>query len=119
TVADLRTGQRGMVLFSILKDPVRSEAGNQQFLTGVAGVEKLMAELRPMQLTDRAKQALDRVQSGLATWQPVYQEIRGYCANQQLGEALKSALDRGAKIAEEMNKAAEEIQEGQLGLRAK
>jgi methyl-accepting chemotaxis protein/methyl-accepting chemotaxis protein-1 (serine sensor receptor) len=111
--SDMRVGQRGLALFSMLKDSAKAEASNQMYLTNAATIEKAAAEVRPLLVTDRAKQSLELIVSSLATWRPAYQELTVQCAKQQFGEEVKAALAKGVAASEQMNKGTDDLVEAQ------
>ena len=111
--SDMRVGQRGLVLFSMLKDSAKAEGANQMYLTSAAKVEKAAAEVRPLLVSDQAKQSLELIVSSLATWRPAYQELTVLCAKQQFGEEVKAALAKGVTASEQMNKGTDDLVQAQ------
>ncbi|HVP46071.1 MAG TPA: hypothetical protein VMT32_05790 [Bryobacteraceae bacterium] len=88
------------------------------YLTNAAKIEKLAAELRPLLVTERGKQALELIVTSLAAWRPIYQDLTQLCAKQQFGEELKAALDKGFAVSEQMNKETDDLVEAQHGVSA-
>lgn len=115
-VSDMRAGQRGLVLFSMLKDPPKVEMAREAFRTASTRIEKLMAEIRPMLVTEAGRQAVDTIQAPWGTWVPLYQEIAQACAAQRFDAAMTSAMDRTVTMAGQMQKGAEQLLEVQRGL---
>jgi methyl-accepting chemotaxis protein/methyl-accepting chemotaxis protein-1 (serine sensor receptor) len=115
-VSDMRVGQRGVVLFSMMKEPARVEASHQMYLSNAEYNEKLIAELKPLLVTERAKRAMEILITSLAAWRPRYQEVRDFSAKQQFDGELKRALDQGVAQSEQMSKAANDIIQAQNDL---
>lgn len=115
-VSDMRAGQRGMILFGMLKDPRKSEMAKDNFRRASTAVEKLSAEIRPLLVTDVGRRSAETIQSRVAMWLPLYREIEAACGAQRYDAAMTSAMDRTVALAGEMEKAAEELLQVQRGL---
>ena len=110
-IGNMRAGQRGMIMFSLLKDSAHASTASQLFHTNAGTLDKLAAELRPLLSTDRGKQDLERISSSLAAWLPLYQDVAQLCAKQDFGNDLMTAQDKARIQADEAQKAvADEVQ---------
>lgn len=115
-VSDMRVGQRGLILFSMLKDTPKIEMAREAFRTGSARIEKAMVEIRPMLVTEAGRQVVDNIQAQTVTWTPLYQEIERACAAQRFDAAMTGTMDRTVAVAGLMQKAADQLMEMQRGL---
>ena len=113
TVSNLRAGQRGLILFSMLKDAPKVEMARETFRSASTGIEQLIAEIRPLLVTDAGRQALDAIQAQMGMWMPLYREIEQACAAQRFDGAMTSTMDRTVVIAGQIQKAAEQLLEQQ------
>jgi methyl-accepting chemotaxis protein/methyl-accepting chemotaxis protein-1 (serine sensor receptor) len=112
-ISNMRAGQRGMLLFSMLKDPAGPAQSKEMFQSAVADVRKLVTEIRPLLSTDSERQAVDTIETHLAAWLPLYEELAQSCASQRFDAALTSTLDRASAIAAQMTKGATQLLENQ------
>ena len=115
-VSDMRAGQRGLILFSMLKDAPKVEMARETFRAASARVEKAMVEIRPMLVTEVGRQAVDTIQVQTGAWMPLYQEIERACAAQRFDAAMTSTMDRTVTMAGQMQKAADRLIEQQWTL---
>ncbi|HPT29004.1 MAG TPA: methyl-accepting chemotaxis protein, partial [Bryobacteraceae bacterium] len=115
-VSNMRAGQRGLILFSMLKDTSKAEMAREAFRTAAAGIEKSTAEIRPMLVTEAGLRAVDNIQSQAGVWIPLYQEIETACAAQRFDAAMTSTMDRTVALAGQMQNATSQLLEQQRGL---
>jgi len=115
-VSDMRAGQRALVLFSMLKDAPKVEMGRQAMSAASTKIDKLLAEVRPMLVTESALRAVGTIQVQADAWKPLYQEIERACTAQRFDAALSSTMDRTVTMAAQMQDAAEQLLEAQRGL---
>jgi methyl-accepting chemotaxis protein/methyl-accepting chemotaxis protein-1 (serine sensor receptor) len=121
-VIEMRAGQRGLILFSMMKEPAKAQSARQAFQTASAHLEKLVADIRPLLSSDRGREAVSKVENGLVAWKPLYQEVELGCANQKYEGALTAAMDKTVSIAQQMQDGAGtvmEIQQGYLAAASK
>jgi methyl-accepting chemotaxis protein len=115
-VSDMRAGQRGLILFSMLKDTPKVEMAREAFRTASTRIEKVMVEIRPMLVTETGRQAIDTIQAQTGAWMPLYQEIEKACAAQRFDAAMTSTMDRTVVMVGQMQKTADQLIETQRGL---
>ncbi|MFN7999262.1 MAG: methyl-accepting chemotaxis protein [Bryobacteraceae bacterium] len=108
-VLEMRAGQRGLILFSMLKDPAKVEMARESFRSASGRIEKLISEVRPLLVTDAGKESLGIIQEQLRGWLPLYQEIAQSCASQRFDTNMTAAMDRTVNMAGQMQKAADQI----------
>ncbi len=80
----MRAGQRGLILFSMMKDPAKVEMAKEAFRSASAKVEKIGgANASPA--GDRAgRQSADTIQVQIGSWRPLYQQMRTRAARSSL-----------------------------------
>ena len=115
-VWEMRAGQRGLVLFGMLKDPAKAETAREGFRAATARVERSLAEIRPLLVTEGARQAVDTIQEQLGAWIPLNQEIARAVAAQQFDAAMVNSMDRTVTMAAQMQKAGDVLLESQRSL---
>lgn len=119
-LAEMRAGQRGVVLYSLMKEPAVAKASNEAFRSGVAVVTEKIEESRPLVVTASGRHDLEVLSAGIAAWQPQYEQIASLCqtiqTDQAYGERLQRLVDRTIAIRAEMKKAADEMTERQQEL---
>jgi len=106
---EMRAGQRGFILFSMMKQSGAAQSAADSFRNASANVEKAVRQTQSLADNDSDRRAADEVLSGLRTWEPLYQEITSMAAAQQFEGAMAQTMDRTIAIAEKMNRAAEQL----------
>src|ERR1022692_800102 len=66
--SDMAAGQRGVIVFTYAKSPEPVAAAKALFQKSSSEFRQALAEMRPLLVTDRARQALSHAESGLAVW---------------------------------------------------
>jgi methyl-accepting chemotaxis protein/methyl-accepting chemotaxis protein-1 (serine sensor receptor) len=112
--SDMKASQRGMLLFSMLKDPASAARSKEMFQSAVADIRKLVTEIRPLLSTDSGRQDVDTLETQLAAWLPLYEELAQSCASQRFDAALTSTMDRTNAIAAQMTKGAVQLLENPI-----
>jgi len=113
SVATMKAGQRGLILFSMLKDPSSATQSKQMFQSGAADIRKLIAEARPITAIESARQALDTVETQLTAWASLFEEIARKCDGKRIDTSLTDTLNRAAAIAVQMDKGAIQLRDAQ------
>jgi methyl-accepting chemotaxis protein/methyl-accepting chemotaxis protein-1 (serine sensor receptor) len=75
TLSEMESLERGMGLRVATQDPELVEQYQQAFAAKAAKAERGLNELRPLLVTDAARQAADALQVSLAAWQGAHQEL--------------------------------------------
>jgi len=109
--AYLRVGQRGVILYSVLKEPAIVERSKETFLSTTARIEKLAAELKPMVASGAGRESVETIQTQLANWQPLYQEIVQMSAAGRFDTTLNATVNKTIEMADQIQKAAQELQQ--------
>ena len=65
-VVEMRAGQRGLILFSMMKESAKAQSARQAFQGAVTRIEKVIADIRPLLTTDRGREAVNKIENGMA-----------------------------------------------------
>jgi methyl-accepting chemotaxis protein len=94
----MRTGQRGVVMYALLKDPAKGNQSNELFQSSADAVAKAIAGIRPLVVKPAAREALDTMQADVNAWLPVYQEISKAAGARHFNAAALRAMDKVAEL---------------------
>jgi methyl-accepting chemotaxis protein/methyl-accepting chemotaxis protein-1 (serine sensor receptor) len=106
---EMRSAQRGVVVFSVLKEPAKVEQNKQMFQAARNGIEKAVADIRPLLIKPASRQALDMIQTELISWPLLYQEILQQCGNQNFGPDLSRVMDKTGAINKVVSEATTQL----------
>ncbi len=95
---EMRAGQRGVVMYTVLKDPSKVEQSKEMFRSGSDHMQKTVSDIQPLLIKPAARQAVDNIQAALGAWLPLYQEIVKYCGEQRFDAEFTRVLDRTAEL---------------------
>jgi methyl-accepting chemotaxis protein/methyl-accepting chemotaxis protein-1 (serine sensor receptor) len=115
-ISDMRAGQRGLILFSSLKDTSKVEMAREGFRAAATRIDNLMAEIRPLLVTEAGRRAVETIHAQTGAWMPLFQEIEKACAAKRFDAELTSTMDRTFAVAGPMQQAAEQLLIQQRGL---
>jgi methyl-accepting chemotaxis protein/methyl-accepting chemotaxis protein-1 (serine sensor receptor) len=73
--AEMAAGQRGLVLFTYAKSPDRVSAAKASFERSSSELRKALTEIRPLLVTQRGREVVSQIESGLAIWLTAYTEL--------------------------------------------
>jgi methyl-accepting chemotaxis protein/methyl-accepting chemotaxis protein-1 (serine sensor receptor) len=113
----MRMAQRGVVMYSQLKTPAQVEKNNGTFQAGAAGMREAIASIRPLLATAEGRGAVDKIETSLGAWLPLYQELVNDCAGQRF-DALSGLLERIAAVNDQIEADAGQLVAIQTDLRA-
>ena len=108
-VYQMRAAQRGVVMYSLLKQPAQVESAKALFQAGIDNLRKTATELRLLVYKPAAVAALNRIEAELVTWPPRYQNVVDLCAKQQFDAELSRLLIETGAANTRMNQAAEAL----------
>ena len=108
-VERLRTAQRGVILYSMLKNTAVVEKSKDLFKSETEQVQRLVAEIRPMLVTDDGRRAIDIIQAQVDSWQPLYREVVKMSAAGQFDSQLNDTVNKTLANYEPMLKATAEL----------
>ena len=101
----MRTGQRGVILYSLAKAPDKARQSDELFRTEANKIHALLNEFRPLVATESGRKAIAEIQDDLDAWKPVFEELTRRCASQHFDAATFALLARGATHGREMTDA--------------
>ncbi len=104
-IGEMRAGQRGLVLFSMMKQSGPAQSASDAFRNASASVEKIAGQLRTSLDDDADQRAVEEILSGWNAWAPLYQEISNMAAAQQFEGQLPETMGRTAAAMEKMSRA--------------
>jgi len=110
-VEHLRTAQRGVILYSMLKNPAVVNKSKELFSSSTAEVGKQVEQLRPMLVTEAGRHAADTIQAKVEAWQPLYHEIVRMSDAGQFDEKLNDTVNETLVNYEPMLKSVEQLQQ--------
>jgi len=108
--SDMAAGQRGIILFTYAKNPAATTASETVFQDGNVRFQRALAEFRPLTVTDRGKELLTQLETGMAQWLPAYQEVRRLAQSGDPDGASKLLSERITPLYTELGKDLEELE---------
>jgi methyl-accepting chemotaxis protein len=112
SAAYLRTGQRGVILYSALKEPHMVDASKTVFASHSSRIGSLAAEIEPLLVSETGRRAVDTIRTGTSAWQPLYAEVVRMSEAGRIAE-INPVVDKTIAIADRIQKACEELQQDQ------
>jgi methyl-accepting chemotaxis protein/methyl-accepting chemotaxis protein-1 (serine sensor receptor) len=91
---EMRTAQRGAVMYSLTNDTAQVEKNKAAFEEGRRQLQKSLDAIRPLIDHPSARQAVDTVQTEFANWLPMYQDILQSCVTQHFDSNFTDLLVR-------------------------
>lgn len=105
----MRTGQRGLVMYTMLKDSASVDQSKAMFEDGKQGLQRTIAELRPMLVVPVARQALDSIDSEFKSWLPAYEQVLRACATRKFTPEFERLLSEVGTANQRMVDAARQV----------
>ncbi len=123
-VGYMRTGQRGVVLFSMTNAPEKVRENDAFFREHSRRLAQLVSEFKPLIATETGRQAIAVIESTSSEWVRGYEELARLCSarqsdSQRHDETIFAILDRNAALGVQMSDATAKLLEVQRGLMAK
>jgi len=115
-IANMSRAQRGLVLYSLMKDSAKADEVVRPFMTAADNIDRALTELKPMLVTVRGKQAVDRISMDLSAWRPLLTGLRRFCAEQRFDSELKATIDKMVAYGVDASKANDELAQAQRDL---
>jgi len=94
-LANLRTAQRGVILYSSAHMPDKVEQNKEVFQSSIGKIRDAMNGIRPLLVVPRALQDLDAIGPALERYTSVLNQIVDQCQNGDTAGALVSASQAG------------------------
>jgi methyl-accepting chemotaxis protein/methyl-accepting chemotaxis protein-1 (serine sensor receptor) len=95
-LSNLRTTQRGVIMYTAAHKPEKVEENRALFKSGVTKVQNLTAQLKPMLVEPKAVEDLNAVGPALEKYSAAFDQIMDRCRQDDVDGALKIAADVGA-----------------------
>ncbi len=114
--ARMRVGQRGIIMFSMMKDQAGAKQSAGVFVDSAADIRKLLEELRPLIVTETGRRAAAEVEAQVNEWLPLYQEITDACSKRRFNVALTDTLHRTGVMDGRIVAATQQLLDAQKGL---
>lgn len=114
--SDMLAGQRGVVLFAYSKSPADADRARQLFNAAADNWARKMIDLRPLLVTEEAKQLANQLDSSLAAWRAAFADIEKLTAAGHPDEASRVAVNQGLPIYLAVGKDTQRLQEIHAGL---
>jgi methyl-accepting chemotaxis protein/methyl-accepting chemotaxis protein-1 (serine sensor receptor) len=105
----LRTGIRGIAMYSYAKNPEGLAASRQMGADSDSKTRQALAEMRPLLTTERGKELLAAVESGWEGWRPVAAEIDRLLAASDVDGAVQVMTQKGTPVFNEIGKKTDEL----------
>jgi methyl-accepting chemotaxis protein len=112
SAAYLRTGQRGVILYSVLKEPRMVETSKTLFSSHTARIEELAAELESLAGSAEGREAIESIREQARAWQPLYAEVVRMSEAGSFAE-MNPVVDKTIAIADRIQYACERLRQGQ------
>jgi len=107
----MRTGQRGVLLLTLQKDAKGVEKQQQDYAKYYQTERELLARLRPLLVTDKAKELTSALESQVEQHAACFREVAELCAADKIDEAAALYRQKGLPAGVAMEKAAAELTE--------
>ena len=115
---EMRTAQRGVVMYSMLKQPAEVEKNKRIFQTGAKEVQNAIDAIRPLLYKPEARQALQSIQFELNDWGPRYGKVLEHTDAGQFDSELSKLLVETGASNTRLTQAAAKLVEVQNGIQS-
>jgi methyl-accepting chemotaxis protein/methyl-accepting chemotaxis protein-1 (serine sensor receptor) len=117
-IAEMRAGQRGVILFSMQKNAAKVQMATAAFDRNVSAIQSSLAEVTPMLVTETGRRDVATIADQLRAWLPLYRQIHQASDAGRFDPAMLAAVDTTVQMANRMQSAAEEVAQIQRDLMA-
>src|SRR5581483_1985876 len=105
----LRSFQRGFLLYALDKDSAAMDRNRQAFLQAKAELEKAFHDLQPLMDSDREVRSYRRAHEAFQQWPPVFDEIVRLCNSGDVPAGQRLAEEKGVPLADIMDSAGDQL----------
>src|ERR1035437_2177865 len=102
--SDMLGAQRGILLYGFTKSPANLEKAKSMFDKAGEAWQKSLDEIRPLLITEDARQATNRLQEELVQWRSAMVEVKRLVDQGKPDVALAVATEKGLPIYEANNR---------------
>ncbi len=111
---EMRAAQRGLVVFSMMKQNAQAQSAADSFRTASSTAERLAGQLRSTAESDSDRRLAGDIASDLRSWAAAYEEISAAVAAQQFEGPLSQAIDKAAPIADNATRSCEQLGQSRM-----
>jgi len=108
-VDEMRLGERGAAIFAYAKNPDMVAASVQMAEGGNSRLRQTVAEMRPLLVTDRGKELLAAIESGVEALRPVAAEFDRSIAGGDADAAVQLITQKGTPIFTALGKQIDDL----------
>jgi methyl-accepting chemotaxis protein/methyl-accepting chemotaxis protein-1 (serine sensor receptor) len=108
-VDEMRLGERGAAVYAYGKDPAKVAVSQQMAEDGNSRLRQALAEMRPLLVTDRGKELLAAIDSGVETLRPVAAEFDRSISSGDADGAVQIVTQKGTPIFTAMGKQIDDL----------
>ncbi|MDX2154255.1 MAG: methyl-accepting chemotaxis protein [Bryobacteraceae bacterium] len=101
----MRNGSRGVLLYSLLKQPERTATAERSFREAARGVSERVEEIRPLLLTARGREDAATIADAVRTWVSSFELMAQAAKGGDFEGEVKRQLDEAFKQAGRMDEA--------------
>ena len=109
--SDMMVGQRGMLLYTLLKNPPQAEEPRRLFHAKAEAMAKAIAEFRPLIATEDGRQLISKIDSDVTAWKEVFAEMEQRCGRGDAAGAAAIGLSQGIPLYREIGQSADRLNE--------
>ena len=117
-VYQMRFAQRGIIMYSQLKDSANVKENETAFRVGYASIGNVLAKLRPLLVKPAGRQAVNDLQTELGAWMPLFDQLAKCSAEQRFDDEFSRALGASVKLNQQMVVDAEKLSQVQKEIQA-
>ncbi len=110
TASGMRAGQRGLLLYSLMKQSARASAADKAFREAAAAMQTLTAKLRPLLASEAERASAGTVDSAVGSWMSSYEALTRAVAREDFDGEVKTRVDEAFVQAGRIDQAAAEIE---------
>src|ERR1035438_8799183 len=107
--SDMLAAQRGIVMFTFGKSPVGIEKSKRLFESAAQRWSQSLSELKPLLVTDEARQLTNQLEASLTAWRAAVGELEECCSAGNPEGGITIAVDKGVPIYEAAGKSAQRL----------
>jgi methyl-accepting chemotaxis protein len=100
--SEMLVGQRGLLLYSALKNPAMAEEARSLFHASSDRIAGYIKEFRPLIDTQEGHELMGRIETGLNSWNGVFSEMEGLVRSGHADQAAAVGAQRALPIHEDL-----------------
>jgi methyl-accepting chemotaxis protein/methyl-accepting chemotaxis protein-1 (serine sensor receptor) len=104
--SDMATYEKAILLRSFMKDPAKMTENDRAFKTSKENLDKALAELVPLVVTEQGRRLIADIQQAEAAWNPAHEELLQLSMAFQPDAAARVHIDKVMPLIKAINTAA-------------